>query len=358
MPSIKEQLGCWLHERWRTELVLRAPAVARNLGLRWVELKNRHESLKADPLSQGPICEWSDSSVLTVGRLFPSVATRLLTHCQREWPMTLCAPDATSVASGPVDATVIVPVRGLGRLPLFRASLASLLAQQNAGIEIIVVEQDFENLYEAQLPQGITYLHARSTCPEMPFNKSWAINVAARHASGEILVLHDADHVVPTNYVASICSLLSKDVDATLPARFIFHMTEESTQEAVTTGALPQSPGIEKIVQNNPTPLAVRRDAYWKIGGHDEAFFGWGGEDNEFLSRLATLRLSRGGFLPLIHLWHPPAPNKVAEGNQHQRRSIEAVSAEQRIARLLDQDLGRSQPAVSWEALSAQACTA
>jgi GT2 family glycosyltransferase len=56
---------------------------------------------------------------------------------------------------------------------------------------------------------------------------------------------------------------------------------------------------------------AVRRDVYEAIGGHDEDFVGWGGEDVEFLDRLETRNVFRGAWMPAIHLWHPPAPSKI-----------------------------------------------
>ena len=54
----------------------------------------------------------------------------------------------------------------------------------------------------------------------------------------------------------------------------------------------------------------MTRDAYFRIGGHDEGFLGWGGEDNEFYDRCRLLRLHPWGYLPFLHLWHAPQPEK------------------------------------------------
>ena len=60
--------------------------------------------------------------------------------------------------------------------------------------------------------------------------------------------------------------------------------------------------------------VAVAREAYLRIGGHDEAFLGWGGEDNEFYDRCRLLRFHPWGYLPFLHLWHAPQPGKVKPG--------------------------------------------
>jgi len=89
--------------------------------------------------------------------------------------------------------------------------------------------------------------------------------------------------------------------------------------------------------QNTPMPLAVRKRAYDAIGGHDESFVGWGGEDVEFLSRLRTLWCSEGGRVPIVHVWHPFAPQK-ANGHRNLELLSRALSLspEQRITQLRD----------------------
>jgi hypothetical protein len=103
---------------------------------------------------------------------------------------------------------------------------------------------------------------------------------------------------------------------------------------------------IDQVIANTPMPIAVRSDAYWSVGGHDETFFGWGGEDLEFLSRMRTRRFSDGGLLPVVHLWHPPAANK-ASGDRNRKVSdwINSIPAEQRIETLIALSLGGLRPA-------------
>ncbi|MCC7096261.1 MAG: hypothetical protein IT472_03660 [Thermomonas sp.] len=74
---------------------------------------------------------------------------------------------------------------------------------------------------------------------------------------------------------------------------------------------------MDDIVENTPMPIAVRKTTYWAIGGHDEDYAGWGGEDTEFLDRLRTRRISEAGWLPLLHVWHAAAPNKASGDRNH-----------------------------------------
>ena len=79
-------------------------------------------------------------------------------------------------------------------------------------------------------------------------------------------------------------------------------------------------------------------EGYRAIGGYDEGFVGWGGEDLELWERA---RVHGGvyefGYLPLVHLWHAPQPGKLqgdAAPAQQRYYELRGVPAEERIARL------------------------
>ncbi|MGH9823578.1 MAG: galactosyltransferase-related protein, partial [Blastocatellia bacterium] len=62
--------------------------------------------------------------------------------------------------------------------------------------------------------------------------------------------------------------------------------------------------------------IAIDKEVYFAIGGFDESFVGWGGEDMEFWDRAATRSVWPYGYMPLVHLWHEPQPGKRAiKGN-------------------------------------------
>jgi predicted glycosyltransferase involved in capsule biosynthesis len=83
--------------------------------------------------------------------------------------------------------------------------------------------------------------------------------------------------------------------------------------------------------------VAITREAFDAIGGMDESFVGWGGEDNEFWERACLRRVWHWGELPLVHLWHPAQQGKYERGSQASRRyeALSAVPAKERVAALL-----------------------
>lgn len=316
MATLKEQLGCCLNERWKTELILKMPKLAESLGLSWLDLCNRSEALQFDPATGGRICQWQFSSQLTVSRVFPKVSLRLLKLILKQYPVNLSFASDSNISDKP-ECSILFAIGGIERFPQFELALASARAQVNIDYEIVVVEQSPKSLFRDKMPGDIRYFHQVNLQPEQGFNKSWAINKAAKEAKSEKLIILDADYIVPINFVSSCSEVLDK-VPSVRLGRLIFHLDHKSTSQVIHLKKIASSLNIEKIVQNNPTPQALLKSVYWDIGGHDEDFWGWGGEDTEFLDRLRVVDISEGGWLPLIHLWHPSAPKK-ANGDRNNR---------------------------------------
>jgi len=243
-----------------------------------------------------------------------------------------------------------VPIGGPDRLPLFEVVLASLRAQDGVAFEIIVVEQSCEPELRDCLPADVIYCHAPSTSPGAGFNKSWALNVGARIACGDALVIHDADYVPPPDYLRTCRAVLGK-YEAVRPGRLIFYLGPDATREIIDSrGFAPRTlpkHGVESVVQNNPTPLAVRRETYWEIGGHDESYFGWGEEDAEFLERLRTRTVCEAGWAPMVHLWHAQAPQKASGKRNHALHAVIANDPPlRRIEVLRAMSLGGATPQI------------
>jgi hypothetical protein len=316
-PTLKEQLGCWLHERKDLELSLCGWG-----SKNWLDLCNRQERVTQDPISHGRICQWRDSSRLTVARIFPRATVRLLKHALDQWPIALNFALERPVTASP-SASVLIAMGGTERIEQFRLVLAALRAQSFPDLEIIVVEQSERRELEALLPKDVIYIHDPYDT-KAGFNKSRALNIAAKEARGAYFLIHDGDYLVPRDYAAECVRVLEK-VDGVRPGRFNFHLDQASTIAMIRAEGKLDQLAIEYVVQNNPTPMAARARSYWEIGGHDESFIGWGGEDVEFLSRLRTRSVSEGGWMPVIHLWHPAAPKK-ASGDRNQQQQDHLLS--------------------------------
>lgn len=345
-PTFKQKIGCWLHERWRAELMMLFPEMLSARGFGWEDLKNRSEIVSRDDLTGGRVCHWRDSSVLTVGRTFPAVGARILHHVLRQWPVRF-ASEFNQPDSKP-EVSFVIAVRGTGRLSQFQTTLASLMGQEDCATEIVVVEQSWQQEFQPSIPAGVRYVHTPISSPEVPFNRSWALNVGARAASGRVVVLHDGDYVVPSRFARAVAECVDGNVVSTRLPRLIFYLDQEESAGVQETRSFASVKRMQRIVQNNPTPMALSRESYLQIGGHDEAFYGWGGEDNEFLDRARTLEHCEGAFLPVIHLWHPEAPNRSGDRNRDSLDRILQTPAAERIRMLVDRDFGENLPSAKW----------
>jgi GT2 family glycosyltransferase len=235
------------------------------------------------------------------------------------------------------------------------------------------VEQSIKEEVKASLPNWVRYIHTPLPRPDLPYCRSWALNVGAREAKGKVLILHDNDFLVPVDYASDVLSKFNSGNEVIQPKRFMFYLSQKGTERifakhvkgfinqhdsnncchredrrdaAISSfknkiasppaearnDAMPK--GLmaaheisfrliiqiapERIVQNLEAggSIAVGRDAYFAIGGFDESFIGWGGEDNEFWDRAQTRKVCPYGFLPLVHLWHPGQPDKHYVGGQ------------------------------------------
>lgn len=338
-PSLAEKAGCWLRERWRAEVALNTVSSSLS-GKSWLDLCNRCERIEADPVSDGRICNWTGSSLLTAPRIFPRVGARLLHKCLIDWPIRLTdRPPAWPSAAIPRVSFILPVGGGTERLPQFRLSVASLLAQLDCPCEIIVVEYSPDACYEPVVPNNCVYHHVPADPCVAQYNKAAAMNAGVRIARADVLVLLDADMLVPAQLAAWLTERFEQhpDLDAMRFARLIFNTDEADARRMVPSGPFVVPQRIQFVMQNTPMPLAIRKAAYDQIGGHDESFVGWGGEDVEFLSRLRTLRCSEGGRVPMVHVWHAFAPQK-ANGHRnldHLTRTL-SLTPEVRIARLKD----------------------
>jgi hypothetical protein len=213
------------------------------------------------------------------------------------------------------NVSFIIGHKGTERIPLLIATIASVAAQENAAIECVVVEQSQESVLDGLLPSWVRHVRTPPPAPDMPYSRSWAFNVGARAAAGDWLVLHDNDVVVPRRYAVELLRLGAAGYEAARLQRFVFYLGREATEAVLTSRPFPTSHPPQQTVQNcEGHTVAVKRETYWRVGGHDEAFLGWGGEDNEFLDRLRACRLHDYAYLPFVHLYHEPQAGK---GSKH-----------------------------------------
>jgi glycosyltransferase involved in cell wall biosynthesis len=320
-------------------LRMRAGAIAYDLprfllALRrghWKEMRNRNERVTSD--GRGIRCEWEFTSDLHIAKVFPSAGARLMRAAFAQWPIVMRAvPDRNAEAP---EVSFIIGHRGAARLPNLLTTLMSIAGQRGVSIECIVVEQDTERRIESQLPSWVR--HVFTPC-ETAYNRSAAFNAGVDAARGSVVVLHDNDILVPADYAAQ-CALLAREGNAFIELkRFLFFLDEVETARVFATHEPPTA--VRSTIMQNALggTIAARRDAYLAAGGFDEAFVGWGGEDNEFWERAEhSGRTYRFGYLPFMHLFHAPQPGKADPNAGAVRRYAEVrhIPPDERIKRLL-----------------------
>lgn len=186
-------------------------------------------------------------------------------------------------------------------------------------VEILLVEQGSQPAALPALAHCVRRLFLNNPSASQPggFNKSWGCNVAVRQTTRAILALMDADMLVDLNALTQAIKLTRTRTVATNPFERWLDLELPATQAILQQG----DTGLIdfKAVQGSTTrrereqlnfcggAFLIRREIYLKLGGYDERYVGWGGEDN-----LMDVKLKRSG-QPLgqvkdstaIHLWHP-----------------------------------------------------
>ena len=200
------------------------------------------------------------------------------------------------------------------------------------------------------LPSWVSYIHTPLPYADMPYSRAWAFNAGAHAARAEALVLHDNDMLVPMDYGKEVIARLEDGYEVINLKRFIFYLTEAHSAAVLSGDEALSTRPPETVVQNLEAggSLAIAREAYFAIGGLDEAFVGWGGEDNEFWERAQTRRVWPYSYMPIVHLWHPAQPQKAEANNpnqqRYQERSLSPV--ETRIRELTMSNFGSTQCSV------------
>lgn len=306
----------------------------------WLRIHNRAESIESN--GRGVRCQWRFTSDLHIANVFPFTGAWLMRRALARWPMVLR--DAPEPAAAAPQVSFLIGHRGTARLPQLLATLRSIAGQRGAAIECIVVEQADAQEVCAALPSWVRYLHTPLPRPDLPYGRAWAFNVAARAASSDVLVLHDGDLLVPDGYAAEALARVREGYGFADLKRFLFYLGDDETQR-LETGVPVRRLRPATVVQNpQGGSVVASRDAYFSIGGFDESFVGWGGEDNDFWDRARTTgTVWDFGYLPLIHLHHEAQPGKIGGTAAVERyRRLESVPPATRIERLLRREQGRA----------------
>jgi hypothetical protein len=277
----------------------------------WIALCNRIERLSQVEGQRGVACEWQWGSALHAPEVLPALGRQLMRASLEEWPIRFATEPS---AVGPPRASFIFAHAGVERLPQLLRTIQSTFAQ-SIPCECIVVDQSPVPLFR-DMPAGVVYRHLAKKNVRAGWHKSWAYNVGARIARSPILVFQDGDVCPPVEYAAELERVIGRGYAAASLQRLLFYLDFPDTLHLDQTGSIGPDFTPTMAFQNwKGGTIAVAREAFAAMGGFDEGFVDWGGEDDEFYDRCAAIGHCRAGFLPFVHLWHPPQPDRKLTTN-------------------------------------------
>ena len=145
--------------------------------------------------------------------------------------------------------------------------------------EIILVEQDTHSKI-AHLNLPVRHVFTKTS---LPFNRSWGFNVGARCAKSDILVLTDCDLMMdPYKFIEALNMV--QQYECVSPYSSVVDLTAEESM-----GRLDQIMTVDRPGRGETDNQKInicggmtifRKEAFLRIGGYNEDFIGWGGEDD------------------------------------------------------------------------------
>tara|TARA_R100001244_G_scaffold25113_2_gene25397 strand:- start:62386 stop:64362 length:1977 start_codon:yes stop_codon:yes gene_type:complete len=202
--------------------------------------------------------------------------------------------------------TVIVPLRNIGRQAATEVIINSVRSQLFPNVEIILVEQDETRKFNTQKVMPIQYMHAKNKHKGQPFTKALAFNLGVSKAKYNKVVLQDADIMCSSGYLRKVHTLLDSFEGVHIGSK-VLYLSQKSSNDVVKTGILTDKNDCERAVGYfEGGSLACTKRAYFKVGGFNEQFEGYGVEDCDFFDRLKnfTKKFNNVRTEDFVHLWH------------------------------------------------------
>jgi GT2 family glycosyltransferase len=145
-----------------------------------------------------------------------------------------------------------------------------------------------------------------------PFNRSAAINAAAEQAGDwDVAVIVDADITITPDQLRAGVERAQQTGRMVLPYKVRRSVNRTGTEQILNGYRGSWARWVEETQEwNVSTVVIVPRPLWDAVGGFDERFIGWGGEDEAF--HAACLALAGVDRLDgdTWHLWHPKDPSR------------------------------------------------
>jgi len=231
--------------------------------------------------------------------------------------------------------------------PARRANLEAVLGwlKLQPLAEVIVIEQDVApTLGDLQSFPSLRSLFAYNPGP---FNKSWGFNVGARASKGSLLAFGDADVLswaLPAAVAAArsghpVVRAFSNAIDLDEAHSEVLRADLSCLGDPSFAAAAPDRAQSGEIAPLCGGLVLFQRQFLALLGGWDERFLGWGGEDDAMDIKVQRAGL-RGVMLkesPGFHLAHRRATGSIA-ADPHYRNNLALL---QQLRQMPDEALRR-----------------
>lgn len=226
-----------------------------------------------------------------------------------------------------MSAVVIVPYRNdhSGHRRINAEAVLSWLS--GLGTSLVLSEHSAEPDSKLSVPKGVRRIH---TFSEGAFNKAQACNAGFASTTADVIAFVDADTVMDSRIFKAALTRVGNRDEVIRPFGSLDDLTPQETETYLASDTLPKSAQTQRndLRSGDTIPLCggivvLQRQRYFSVGGFDERFQGWGGEDDALSYALArtgaTLRVVRAE--PAFHLWHDRDEHKRA-GHAHYRTNV------------------------------------
>lgn len=177
---------------------------------------------------------------------------------------------------------------------------------KSLGLNVLVIEQDSEQ-HIKQLCESLNVTYAFIKNSGL-FNRAWGFNCFKNFIKAEKVFLADNDIIIDKEIIYDTIKSLDY-YDVVRPFNgMVYYYDEESTVKLTTENirTTDKNFNIVNIYNLSGGVCSFRVDSFFdKIGGFDERFEGWGGEDDEMHNHIISIGVSIYSFSnTAIHLNH------------------------------------------------------
>jgi len=196
------------------------------------------------------------------------------------------------------------------------------------GSEIILVEQDKHSKI-SHLNLKCKHIFIKSS---LPYNRSWSFNVGLKYSNSNIIVCGDSDLVMnPNDFIKGLQALTEYDMVS--PYHSVVDLTPQESGMPLEQLVQIDRPGRgetdnQKI--NISGGIAIfRKDALMNIGGWNEDFIGWGGEDDYQTMKVKQFLKWTELKARCYHLYH----ERVAPDNRFYQRTLQLLEKTSKMSK-------------------------